>query len=133
MNTQTLPAALTLDQLERTSKNWDNRTQTIMLHTGGAGNMWGGYGAGYVITLHGDNSALETGLIEIKGVWKSGYNIARGANGDDRGTVSYWKGVTDLNAADGPADFKITVEGSCDTGDNTLCSILSAKPDWLIK
>lgn len=136
MNTATLAPTIsfTLSQLERTSQNWDKRTKMIVLFTSGGGNMFGGSGKGYVICLNGDNSTNPTGQIEILGVWASGYNIARGANGDNSGQISYWKGITDLASTyDLKPTFKIQVEGSCDTGKDTLCAILGADADYIVR
>jgi len=125
-----------VSQLERLSKSWDKRTTNILLRVSGHGNMFGGSGCGYLLTVHGENSIEQTGKIDIKGVFIDSYNISRGANGDNRGRVAYYGNITDINLYEdnfaGP-NFEINVKGSCDTGIDTLCTILSAKLDFIIK
>lgn len=131
--TITSQVVLSVAQLQHTSTNWDKKTKTILLYMAGAGNMFGGGGKGYCITLHGDNSTSPTGQIDVLGIFSESYNIARGANGGNSGTISYWIGIDDLTAihSDNPT-FRIDVTGSCNTGRDTLCAILSAEMDWLI-
>lgn len=135
MNTQTLPEVITFNQLERTSKNWDRRTVTILLAVSGEGNMFGGRGRGYLLTLHGENSVQPTGQIDIVGVFHESYNIARGENGPNTGSISFYRGATELSVytPEIKPTYCVRVEGSCETGRDTLCTMLGAKMDWIVK
>lgn len=125
---------ITLAQLERTSKDWDKKTKNILLFISGAGNMFGGGGKGYFLKLHGENSIYPTGKIDVMGVFSETYNVARGQNGPNSGSISYFKDAVDLDAIDrNKPTFKIDVAGSCDTGRDTLCTLLSASMDWIRK
>lgn len=123
-----------VENLERLSINWDRQTINVLVKFGGSGNMFGGSNQGYLLTIHGENSIHTTGLIEIKGVFVEGYNIARGANGENHGSTKFWNGLTNFDKIyETEPKYKITIEGNCDCGTATLCSILSAQLDFFIE
>lgn len=129
MNTLQL---IKLENLQHTSKNWDRRTKDLIVHIEGAGNMWGGWGRMLHVTLHGDNSTTETGLITVNGIIEGGYNISRGANGDSSQNLSYYKGVVDFDDIQHKSPtYKIIIEGTCGGAEEAMCTILSAERDWL--
>jgi hypothetical protein len=120
---------ITLDTLERTSREWDKRTLNLLVHIGGAGNMFGGHGRLVHITLHGENSIHETGSITINGIAKDGYNIARGANGDSTAQCDYFKGATSFDDLKEPT-YSIGINGTCGGATEALTSILHATLDY---
>ena len=123
---------LSLENLQRTSKNWDGQTKVILLSVDGSGGMFGGGTRLMHITLHGENSITETGTITINGLVTTSYNISRGANGGNSQSLSYYKGLTDFNEtyASQPT-IKINIEGSCGGAESSICEILSAEKDWI--
>lgn len=122
---------LSIKNLERTSKNWDKRTKDILLFISGGSNMFGGSTKMLHITLHGENSIVETGTITINGVVVGGYNISRGANGVNWQKLSYYKGVESFSDIDfKKPTYTINIEGSCTGAEDAMCAILSAEKDW---
>ena len=79
--------------LERLSAdNWSadtHETTYVFVNVPGSGNMFGGSGSLYLVTLHGCYSA-DKGKIEIKGYVEYNYNIGRGANGPTASTATLY-------------------------------------------
>ena len=93
--------------------------------------MFGGNGQGYLVCVHGSNSITPNAII-IEGIYTDGYNIARGANGDSTGNIKYFKGAKAIqDTYNMKPTYSIEVLGSCSTARETMCSILSAKLDFL--
>lgn len=125
---------LGLQNFDRTSKNWDKRTKTLLVHVEGSGNMFGGGGKLIHVTLHGDNSITDTGSVTIEGVATYGHNISRGANGDNSQTVKYFKGIENFDDVNTKTPtYMIEITGSCGGGEDALRSILQAELEWLVE
>ena len=126
---------LTLEDLKETSKNWDGSSKYLLVYLEGSGDMFGGSAKFVYVTLHGKNSIYETGSIRVDGIAKMSYNIARGGNGETCQVVSYYKGVTDFKdtyTLNPKPTYKVTIEGSCGSGEEALRSFLRAEQDWII-
>jgi len=138
-STQSLPATpaqadFNIDAFERTSKDWNQETVDRLLFIKGTGSMFGGKATLLHCTIHGKHSPYETGTVTIKGVVKSGYNIARGANGPDASTAAYFKGKTDKdNLFNVKPTYEVKITGSCTGSEEAMEEILHAKKDWKIK
>lgn len=124
---------ITLQKLERMSGMWDRRTIELMVFIGGGANMFGGHSEYVHVVLHGDNSIQETGTIEYLGFVQAGWNIARGANGENSSTANYRKFVSPNTDELGQIIYSVEIKGTSGGADNAMCSILNAHKDYLNK
>lgn len=126
---------LRLESLERLSKNWDRRTAELSVYVDGSGNMFGGSSRHLHVIIHGENSINETGKIYILGLFVTSYNIARGANGADSCSTSYYKGLTDFAQITPQSIPTATcqIEGMCGGTQEAIAGNLGLISDYIIQ